>query len=104
MVYWYTCSNLIYIYIYFFLFFFSFDSFFFKIWNSDADVKFSFVNSLPSWVSLQAHFFLLFRFHQLTVFIELVTVIPSLDTFTLSMGPTAVPVIRVPRVQTDLAT
>ena len=67
-------------------------------------MKFGFVNCLPSRVSLQAHFFLLFKFHQLTVFIELVTVIPSLDTFTLSMGPTTVLVIRVPRVRIDLAT
>ena len=41
---------------------------------------------------------------KLTVFIGLVTVIPSSDTFNLSMGPTAVPMIRVPKVRTDLAT
>ena len=67
-------------------------------------MKFGFVNCLPSRVSLQAHFFLLFRFHQLIVFIELVTVISSLDTFNLSKGPTAIPMIRVPRVRIDLAT
>ena len=67
-------------------------------------MKFGFVNCLPSQVSLQAHFFLLFRFHQLTVFIELVIVISSLDTFNHSKGPTAVPMIKVPRVRIDLAT
>ena len=41
---------------------------------------------------------------KLTAFIELVIVIPSLDTFNLSLGPTAVPMIRVPRVRTNLAT
>ena len=35
---------------------------------------------------------------KLTVFTELVTVVPSLDTFNLSMGSTAFPVIRVLRV------
>ena len=51
-------------------------------------LTFSFVHILP----------------ELTVFIELVTVIPSLDTFNLSLGPTAVPMIRVLRVRTNLAT
>ena len=41
---------------------------------------------------------------KLTVFMELVTVIPSLDTFNFSMGSTAFPVIRVLRVRTNLAT
>ena len=41
---------------------------------------------------------------KLTVFTELVTVIPSLDTFNFSMGSTAFPVIRVLRVRTNLAT
>ena len=41
---------------------------------------------------------------KLTVFTELITVFPSLDTFKLSMGPTVFLVIRVPRVQTNLAT
>ena len=35
---------------------------------------------------------------------ELVIVIPSWDTFNHSMGPTDVPMIRVPRVRIDLAT
>ena len=48
--------------------------------------------------------FLSFRFHKLTVFVELVTVIPSWDTFNLSIGSTVVPPIRVPRVRIDLAT
>ena len=74
------------------------------IWNSGADVKFGLVNYLPSQVSLRAYSFFCSDFTQLTVFIELVVVIPSLDTFNLSMGPTPVPMIRVPRVRTDLAT
>ena len=41
---------------------------------------------------------------KLTVFMELVTVVPSLDTFNLSMESTAFPVIRVPKVRTNLAT
>ena len=42
--------------------------------------------------------FLSFRFHKLTVFVELVTVIRSWDTVNLSIGSIAVPLIRVPRV------
>ena len=41
---------------------------------------------------------------QLTVFVELVTVIRSWDSFNLSIGSTAVPLIRVPRVRMDLET
>ena len=41
---------------------------------------------------------------KLTVFMELTTVLLSLDTFNLSMGPTVFLVIRVPRVRTNLAT
>ena len=41
---------------------------------------------------------------KLTVFTELVTIVPSLGTFNLSMGSTAFPVIRVPRVRANLAT
>ena len=67
-------------------------------------MKVGLVNCLPSRVSLHAHFFCCSDSTQLTVFIELVTVIPSWDTFNLSMGPTAVPMIRVPRVRIDLAT
>ena len=75
------------------------------MWNSDADVKFGLFNCPPSRVSLNAHFFSFYSDStKLTVFIGLVTVIPSSDTFNLSMGPTAVPLIRVPRVRTDLAT
>ena len=44
-----------------------------------------------------------FRFHKLTVFVELVTVISSWDTFNISIGSSVVP-IRVPRVRIDLAT
>ena len=98
-VYRYTCSNLIFfsfslLYIYIYI----------LIWNSGTDVKFGLVNCLPSRVSLHAHFFFYSDSTQLTVFIELVSVIPSLDTFNLSMGPTVVPMIRVPRVRTDLVT
>ena len=74
------------------------------IWNSDADVKFGLVNCLPSRVSLRAYSFFCSDSTQLTVFIELVAVIPSLDTFNLSMGPTVIPMIRVPRDRADLAT
>ena len=49
-------------------------------------------------------FFFLVQIPQLTVFVELVTVIHSWDTFNLSIGFTAVPLIRVPRVRKDLAT
>ena len=48
--------------------------------------------------------FLLSRFFPTECIIKLVTVIPSWDTFELSMGPTDVPMIRVPRVQIDLST
>ena len=41
---------------------------------------------------------------KLTVFTELTIVLPSFDTFTLTMGSTVFLVIRVPRVQTELAT
>ena len=74
------------------------------IWNNGADVKFGLVNCLPSGVSLRTYFFFCSDSTHLTVFIELVAVIPSLDNFNLSMGPTAVPMIRVPRVRTGLAT
>ena len=73
------------------------------IWNNGADVKFGLVNCLPSRDALRAYFFFCSDSIQLTVFIELVAV-SSLDTFNLSMGPTAVPMIRVPRVRTDLET
>ena len=53
---------------------------------------------------MHAHFFFCSDSTQLTVFIELVAVIPSLDTFNLSMEPTVIPMIRVPRVRTELAT
>ena len=43
-------------------------------------------------------FFFLVQIPQLTVFVELVTVIESRDTFNLSIGFTTVPLIRVPRV------
>ena len=89
----------IYIYIYIYIYFF-----FFQIWNSDADVKLGLFNCPPSRVSLHAHFFFCSDSTKLTVFIGLVTVILSLNTFNLSMGPTAIPIIRVPRVRTDLAT
>ena len=48
--------------------------------------------------------FLSFRSHKLTVFVELVTRIPSWDTRNLSIGSTATPLIRVPRARIDLAT
>ena len=67
-------------------------------------MKFGLVNCLPSRVSLHAHFFFCLDSTQLNSFIEFVIVIPSLDTFNLSMGPTVVPMIRVPRVRIDLAT
>ena len=44
------------------------------------------------------------RLHKLTVFVELVTGIPSRDTRNLSIGSTAIPLIRVPRARIDLAT
>ena len=37
------------------------------------------------------------------VFTELTTVLPSLDTFTLTMGSTVFLVIMVPRIRTELA-
>ena len=49
-------------------------------------------------------FFLCSDSTKLTIFIGLVTVIPSSGTCNLSMGPTVVPMIRVPKVRTDLAT
>ena len=97
MVYRYTCSK---IYIFLFIFF----SLFFLFWNSDVNVKFGRFNCLPSQVSLHVHFFCCSDSTQLAVFVELVTIIPSWDTFNNSMGPTAVPMIRVPRVRIDLAT
>ena len=48
--------------------------------------------------------FSLFQITQLTVFVGLVTGIPSWDTRNLSIGSTAIPLIRVPRVRIDLAT
>ena len=48
--------------------------------------------------------FLSFRSHKLTVFVELVIRIPSWDTRNLSIGPTATPLIRVPRARIDLST
>ena len=38
------------------------------------------------------------------MFMELTIVLPSLDTFTLTMGSTVFLVIMVPRVRTELAT
>ena len=98
-VYRYTCSNLIF----FFSFFFFLSLFFLYIYFSNLEQWCRckiWPCQLPSIrVSLHAHFFFYSDSTQMTVFIELVTVIPSLDTFNLSMGPTAVPMIRVPRVR-----
>ena len=47
--------------------------------------------------------FLSFRLHKPTVFVELVTGIPSWDTRNLSIGSIAIPFIRVPRARIDLA-
>ena len=41
---------------------------------------------------------------KLTVFTELTIVLPSFDTFTLTMGSTVFLVIMVPRVRTELVT
>ena len=41
---------------------------------------------------------------KLTVFTELTIVLPSFDTFTLTMGSTVFLVIMVPRGRTELAT
>ena len=71
---------------------------FLQIGNSSADVKSILVDCLPSRVSLHAHLSPYSYSAQLTVFMELTTVLPSLDTFTLTMGPTVFLVIRVPRV------
>ena len=50
-------------------------------------------------ISLPAHIL-----SKLIVFKELTIVLPSFDTFTLTMGPTVFLVIRVPRVRTKLET
>ena len=50
-------------------------------------------------ISLLAHIL-----PKLTVFTEITIVIPSFDTFTLTMGPIVFLVIMVPRVRTELAT
>ena len=50
-------------------------------------------------ISLLAHIL-----PKLIVFTELTIVLPSLDTFKLTMGSTVILVIMVPRVQTELAT
>ena len=50
-------------------------------------------------ISLPAHIL-----PRLIVFIELTIVLPSLDTFTLTMGSTVFLVIMVPRIRTELAT
>ena len=50
-------------------------------------------------ISLPAHIL-----PKLTVFTELTIVLPSFDTFTLTMGSTVFLVIMVPRVRTELAT
>ena len=50
-------------------------------------------------ISLPAHIL-----PRLIVFTELTIVLPSLDTFTLTMGSTVFLVIMVPRVRTELAT
>ena len=50
-------------------------------------------------ISLPAHIL-----PKLTVFMELTILLPSFDTFTLTMGSTVFLVIMVPRVRTELAT
>ena len=50
-------------------------------------------------ISLSAHIL-----PKLIMFTELTIVLPSLDTFTLTMGSTVFLVIMVPRVRTELAT
>ena len=49
-------------------------------------------------------FFLLFRFYPTDCIHKIGHCNFFLDTFNYSMGPTAVPMIRVPRVRTDLTT
>ena len=50
-------------------------------------------------ISLPAHIL-----PKMTVFTELTIVLPSFDTFTLTMEPTVFLVIMIPRVRTELAT
>ena len=76
---------------------------FLQIGNSGGDVKFFIVNCLPSRISCMLTFLLLI-FYPTDCNTELVTVIPSFDTFNLSLESTAFPVIKVLRVRTDLAT
>ena len=87
-----------------FFFFFLFIYIFLQIGNSSVDVKSILVDCFPSRVSLHAHLSFCLYSAQLIVFTGLITIFPSLDTFNLSMGPTVFLVIRVPRVQTNLAT
>ena len=50
-------------------------------------------------ISLLAHIL-----PKMTVFTELTIVLPSFGTFTLTMGPTVILVIMVPRVRIELET
>ena len=75
-----------------------------QIGNGNADVKLFFSIAFhPGFhgmlTSHSAHILL-----KLTVFMELTTVLPSLDTFNISMVLTVLLVIGVPRVRTNLAT
>ena len=71
---------------------------FLQIGNSSADVKSILVDCLPSRISLHAHLSPCLYSAQTDCVQQLTTVLSSLDTFTLTMGPTVFLVIRVPRV------
>ena len=91
-------SHFIYIYIYIYILYF------YKLGTVVPIYKYILFECLPSRISLHAHFSSCSYSAQLSVFTKLTIVLPSFNTFTLTMGPTVFLVIMVPRVRTKLAT